>query len=99
MARRKIIWSHHAQIKLYGILEFYIERNKSKIYSEKLYKTIYKEIKILLKQPDIGLKTDFENIRCLIVSDYMIYYESVNEGIIIHSVWDCRQNPDDIFIK
>jgi len=37
MAKRKIVWSHKAQIKLFQILDFYTERNKSNIFPQKLY--------------------------------------------------------------
>lgn len=36
MAKRKIVWSNRAKIRLYAILDFYIVRNKSKVYSIKL---------------------------------------------------------------
>ena len=99
MVKRRIIWSHRAKIKLYKILEFYIERNKSKLYSIKLYNKFNKELKLLLKHPDIGLKTEIDSVRGLIVDEYIIYYEVENENIIIHTVWNCRQNPEDLIIK
>jgi plasmid stabilization system protein ParE len=99
MVKRKIIWSHKSKIKLYRILEFYAERNKSKTYSQKLYRRFSKEIQYLVKQPDLGIKTDLDNIRGLIVEDYMIFYEITIDAIIIHTLWDCRQNPDDLIIK
>ena len=99
MAKRKIIWSHRAEIKLFKILEYYAERNKSRIYSAKLYQRLNKELKILLKQPDVGLNTEIESVRGLIVDDYILFYEYDNEKIIVHSIWDCRQNPDDLKIK
>jgi plasmid stabilization system protein ParE len=99
MVKRKIIWSHRAEIKLFRILEFYTERNKSRTYSAKLYQRLNKEIKILLKQPDIGLNTEIESVRGLIVDDYILFYEYDNEKIIVHSIWDCRQNPDNLKIK
>ena len=99
MVKRKIIWSNRAQIKLYGILEFYIERNKSKVYSKKLYRILYKELKILLKHPGLGIKTDFDNVYCIIIGDYMIYYELVNEGVFVHAIRDCRQDPHDRQLK
>ena len=61
MAKRKIVWSDRAKKRLYGIFEFYIERNKSKSYSIKLYKLLNKEVKLLLKYPDLGLKTSEES--------------------------------------
>ncbi|MCX6326330.1 MAG: type II toxin-antitoxin system RelE/ParE family toxin [Bacteroidia bacterium] len=99
MAKRKIVWSNRAKIRLYAILDFYIKRNKSKVYSNKLQKLISKEVNLLLKQPDLGLKTSEETTRGLIIQDYIVYYEITDEKIIIHSIWDCRQNPDDKIIK
>ena len=99
MAKGKIIWSQTARIKLYQILDFYIERNQSKTYSSKLLQKINKELKTLLKQPDIGIKTEVESVRGLIIEHYIFYYELQNKNIIIYTIWDCRQNPNDLIIK
>lgn len=99
MGKRKIIWSHRAQIKLFEILEFYTERNKSKAYSIKLYKKIRKELSLLNKQPELGIKTELTLVRGLIVDEYVLFYEITTDQIIVHTVWDCRQNPDDLIIK
>jgi len=99
MAKRKIIWSHRAEIKLFKILEFYAKRNKSRTYSAKLYQRLNKELKILLKQPNVGLNTEIESVRGLIVDDYILFYEYDKEKIIVHSIWDCRQNPANLSIK
>lgn len=99
MAERKIIWSHRARIKLYAILEFYAERNKNKVYSAKLYSKFNREIKLLIKHPDLGIKTQTEFVRGLIVDEYIIYYEHHQDNIIIHTIWDSRQNPDSLIVK
>ena len=99
MAKRKIVWSNRAKKRLYGILEFYIIRNKSKTYSNKLQRLINKEVKLLLKHPDLGLKTTEETTRGLIIENYIIYYEITDDKIIIHTIWDSRQNPDSKIIK
>jgi toxin YoeB len=99
MAKRKIVWSNRAKKRLYGLLEFYAERNKSKSYSIKLYKLLNKEVKLLLKYPDLGLKTSEESVRGLIIDTYIIYYEVTEDKIIIHTIWDCRQDPDSKIIK
>ena len=99
MAKRKIVWSNRAKKRLYGILEFYIERNKSKSYSIKLYRLFNKEVKLLIKYPELGLKTTEPSVRGLIINDYIIYYEVTDDKIIIHTIWDCRQNPDSKIIK
>ena len=99
MAKHKIIWSHKAEIKLYEILEFYADRNKSKTYSAKLYQRLNKELKLLLKQPDLGLNSETESVRGLIVDNYVLFYEIENKLITIHTIWDCRQNRKDLRIK
>ncbi|MEI7831506.1 MAG: type II toxin-antitoxin system RelE/ParE family toxin [Prolixibacteraceae bacterium] len=95
MAQRKIIWSHRASVKLLSILEFYTERNKSKDYAKKLHQKFNKELQILLKQPNLGLRTEMETVRGLIVDEFILFYEFDKDHIIIHTVWDCRQKPDD----
>jgi plasmid stabilization system protein ParE len=99
MVKRKIIWSHKAKIKLFQILEFYTERNKSIAYTKKLYTTFNKELSVLLKQPEIGIKTDIESVRGLIVDEFILFYEIISDKVVVHTVWDCRQNPDNLLIK
>lgn len=98
MAKRKIIWSHKANIKLFEIFEFYTKRNKSSKYSARLYNRFKKELSLLDQNPEIGIKTDLENVRGLIVEDFILFYEVTSTRVIIHTVWDCRQNPDDLKI-
>lgn len=99
MAQNKIIWSHRARIKLYSILEFYADRNKSKVYSAKLYTRFIKETKLLAKHPNLGIKTEIESVRGLIVGEFIIYYEHQDNTIIIHTIWDSRQNPDNLPVR
>ena len=97
MAKRKIIWSH--KIKLFEILDFFAERNGNTFYSKKLFSRFSKELNLLKKQPEIGVITDLEDVRGLIVGDYILYYEITPESIVIHTVCDVRQNPEDLKIK
>ena len=99
MAKRKIIWSHRARIKLFEILNFYVDRNKSKKHSEKLYKKFTETLRLLQKHPDLGKKTDIDSVRGIIVGDYILFYESTKDTLIIHVLWDTRQNPDKLKIK
>lgn len=98
MGKRKIIWSHRAQIRLFQILEFYAQRNQSKIYSLKLNIAIKKQLSQIQRQPEIGIKSEIESVRGLIFDNFIIFYEVLSNQIIIHSIWDCRQNPEDLKI-
>ena len=99
MVKRKLIWSQNAKIRLFEILDFYNDKNRSSIYSKKLYKKITKEISTLKKYPETGVKSNLESIRGLIIDAYIVFYEFNNEHVIIHTIWDSRQNPNNLKIK
>lgn len=99
MAQRKIIWSHRANIRLFQILDFYSTRNKSTAYSQKLYKRFVQKLSILTQHSEIGAPTEEHNIKGLIVDDFILFYEITTDKIIVHTVWDNRQNPDDLKLK
>jgi plasmid stabilization system protein ParE len=99
MVKRKLIWSHNAKIKLFKILDYFNDRNKSNTYSKKLYAKFAHEINALMKHPDIGVKTDLDAIRGLIITNYIFFYEIGENNIIIHTIWDTRQNPENLKVK
>lgn len=98
MGKRKIIWSHRARIKLFQILEFYAARNQSKAYSVELNAAIKKQLSQILKQPEIGIKSEIEFVRELVFDNFIIFYEVEPTQIIVHTIWDCRQNPEELNI-
>ena len=93
MAKR-VIWTSQADRIFTKILEFYIERNGSKAFSRELNNQVNSLISILAKQPFLGTKTEIENVRVFIKGDYKIFYQIEVEKIVIHLVWDGRQNPE-----
>lgn len=98
MADRKITWSPRAKLRLFDIYSFFNNRNKNKIYSLKLSKIFKAHVIRLKKLPEIGVETNRENVRGLTVGDYIIYYKVEPYEIIILTVWDSRQNPEDLKI-
>ncbi len=95
MAKR-IIWSRQAQNDRINILEFWIDHNQSPTYSIKLNQLFKEAVKLIAKFPDIGKPTDMENVKGKIVRDYYIYYEVKGDALHILTVWDTRQNPDEL---
>jgi len=79
-------------------MEFYSKRNKSKIYSIKLYTRFKKELFTLSKQPEIGIKTEIASVRGLIVDNYILFYEFDKGKIHVLTLWDSRQNPDELLL-
>jgi plasmid stabilization system protein ParE len=95
MAKIKIEWSSEARLDLFDILDFYIRRNGTAVYSKRLNSKINNSIKLLSRNPLIGTKTDLDSVRALITGDYQIIYEIFDQLILIMMVWDCRRNPED----
>ena len=98
MAKREVIWTKNSEIQLQEILVFFTKRNKSGLYSRKLYKKFKKELTTISKNPELGIKTKLDQIRGLIVEEYILFYKIHEDRIIILKVWDCRQNPDKLNI-
>ena len=96
MGKGKIIWSPSAKSKLFEILDYYAYRNKSKTFSVKLYNRFKKDLSNLLKHPELGLKTELDSVRGLIVQNFIFFYEINEKDIIVHTLWDSRQNPDEL---
>ncbi|WP_288434871.1 type II toxin-antitoxin system RelE/ParE family toxin [uncultured Chryseobacterium sp.] len=91
MAKRKVIWTVKANKERKEILEYWILRNNSKIFSIKLNKLILYNVGLLADHPTIGRKTDVEKVRVKIVRDYLIFYEFSSSELIILSIWDERR--------
>ncbi len=98
MAKREVIWTKNSEIQLQEILEFFTKRNKNGNYSRKLYKRFKTELNIVSINPELGIKTKLDQIRGLIIEDYVLFYEIQEGRILILKVWDCRQNPDSLSI-
>lgn len=94
MAKRKIVWTQKANFERKDILEYWINKNKSKIYSMKLNKLFIESLKILSEHPNIGRQTSDNNTRVRIVRDYLIFYEVTKTEIIIQSIWDGRREEN-----
>jgi len=92
MAKRKIVWTQKANVERKDILEYWINKNKSKTYSIKLNKLFIESLKLISEYPNIGRKTSNANTRVSIVRDYLIFYEANKKEIIVQSIWDGRRD-------
>jgi plasmid stabilization system protein ParE len=90
---KKISWTPRAQLDRLEILEYWANRNKSKLYSRKLYKSFEANIKLVANNPKLGKPTKFESVRVIVVGDYDIYYYLTENQIEIAAIWDTRRNP------
>ncbi|OPB87111.1 type II toxin-antitoxin system RelE/ParE family toxin [Elizabethkingia ursingii] len=99
MAARKIVWAQKANLERKAILEYWIERNKSKKFSIKLNKLIISTIKQIAETPSIGRKTDLENVRVKIIHDYLLFYEFDEDYLKVLALWDGRRDESSLQMK
>jgi len=95
MAERKIIWTENAIKNRTDIFDYWNKRNKSKTYSEKLYKEFIEAINLLKNNPEIGVVSNYE-FRHLLVRNYLIFYFIKDFEIVILKVWDGNRNPRNL---
>jgi plasmid stabilization system protein ParE len=95
MVKRKIIWSVEAKEDLYRILAYYTLRNRSKSYSVKLNRKLKEGVNLLLNHPELGIITADESVRGFNIESYIVFYENTRDEVIIHTIWDTRQNPEN----
>lgn len=94
MVKREVVWTVNAENKLFEILDFFTERNKSDTYSLHLYDRFEKELEGVAYHPGIGIKTSLDQIKGLIMAEYILFYEITEDKVIVLKVWDCRENPE-----
>ncbi len=65
----QIEWTPDAKIHLNEILEYWIDRNGSNLYSQKLYESVKLVLLVLSKYPESGQETENEFVRSRIVKN------------------------------
>ena len=93
MAKRKVIWSFDSSMELIEIIQFYNNRNKSKDYSRKLYKTIQFELKNLDFSISMPQKTSDKKLFYFTVKHIFVGFDIIENDLNILVIIDERRNP------
>ncbi|MBK9451894.1 MAG: type II toxin-antitoxin system RelE/ParE family toxin [Bacteroidetes bacterium] len=96
----KIVWSPQAQADRRQILAYWLERNKSPVYSRKLQSMFVVQARnlLVLVQSGLGWKghpTSDPEVRYIFVRDYKLFFEYSEEELHILRIWDARRNPEN----
>jgi plasmid stabilization system protein ParE len=86
MAKIQIIWSRTAIKKLYAILESEIRKGNARSFSKNIFKTISKQISLLINQPYLGQNTSDASVYGMITGSYIILYGISDGRIVIHTI-------------
>ena len=95
MAKR-LKWATSAKIQRQEILDYWIKRNQSKIYSRKLNKLFNECAEMILLYPEIDIKIPNINCRKRLIRDFYFIYTITENEIEIVTIWDTRQNPEKL---
>ena len=93
MDEKEIRWSFKAIHDKIDILDYWINRNKSKTYSRKLDRLFDRKLSSAAKNPETGKRTDYKDIRLKILSHYLIFYRIQEKYIEVVRIWDSRRDP------
>ena len=97
--RRKIIWTIIARTTRNSIFSYWSNRNKSNLYSKKLFVLFNETLERIAINPEASIATNAENIRAVLVRDYYLIFEINEFTIKVLDIWDTRQNPQNFPIK
>ena len=96
---RRLIWSVEARNSRKNIFDYWNNRNKSKIYSNKLNTLFNENLKIVSKLPEFGHPTKTTSTKFVIISHFEIIYKITTTEIVVLDIWDSRQNPQNFPIE
>ena len=97
--RREIIWTIIARTTRNSIFSYWNNRNKSNLYSKKLFVLFNETLERIAQFPQTSLATNSSNIRYVLVRDYYLIFEISELTINVLDIWDTRQNPQNFPIK
>ena len=92
----EIVWTAKAQSELEGLLMYWKKRNQSNIYSLKLNALFQEKLQLLAKMSYLGRKTDIQGVYVKIIREYLLFYEIVENKLVILTIRDSRQNPQKL---
>jgi plasmid stabilization system protein ParE len=92
MAKTVVVWTETAMRQRREILKYWTVRNGSTKYAEKLIKLTKERIEIILKNPNAFKLSLYPETRESAMGNFSIYYQFLNEQLIITAFWDNRQD-------
>ena len=93
MAKRTVVWTETAVRQRREILKYWVKRNGTKTYAEKLIKLTAEQIKVIQSNPKLFKKVDFEDTHVSALGHFSIFYKFNKDSLIITAFWDNRQDP------
>jgi plasmid stabilization system protein ParE len=98
MAKRTVVWTETTSQQRREILKYWVKRNGTITYAEKLVKLISEQIKVIALNPTLYRKADFPNTHVSVLGYFSLFYKYNKITIIITAFWDNRQDPKKLLL-
>ena len=92
----KVKWTNKARNEWVEILNFWITHTQSNSFSKKLNKLLRQNIKTISQYPYIGKQTNQTQVFIKIVKHYLVYYEVLEDSILILTILDSRRDIESL---
>jgi plasmid stabilization system protein ParE len=92
MVKRAVVWTLTASKQRREILKFWVEKNGSTSYSERLIVLIRVRVNIISKNPYSFRKTNFKDVCISSLGHFSLLYRITDKELIIVGFWDNRQD-------
>ena len=96
MAKRAVVWTKTAARQRREILKYWVKRNGTTTYAEKLIKLTSEQLKIIQSNPKLFKTADFPDAHVAALGHFSIYYKFTKDQIIVTAFWDNRQDPKSL---
>lgn len=96
MAKRAVVWTKTAARQRREILKYWVKRNGTTTFAEKLIKLTSEHIKIIQNNPKLFKTADFPGTHVAALGHFSIYYQFTKDKIIVTAFWDNRQDPKSL---
>ncbi len=91
---RKIEWTFRAKKEFDNTFNYWINHNKSDIYSQKLLDETLRKVNLIAENPLVGEVVLKNYRRVLVLENFSIVYRTNRNIITINAFFDNRRNPN-----
>ncbi|MBK7131167.1 MAG: type II toxin-antitoxin system RelE/ParE family toxin [Crocinitomicaceae bacterium] len=75
MVKRTVVWTNTAVIQRREILKYWIERNGTTLYAEKLIKLIAEQISVIHKNPYSFKSVNYPDTHVSVLGHFSVFYK------------------------
>ncbi|WP_459072826.1 type II toxin-antitoxin system RelE/ParE family toxin [Halocola ammonii] len=96
MVEKTVHWSLRANRDKLAIFEYWINRNRSITYAQKLERLFNEAMKLAATFPEAGTPTNTKKVRYRQIRHFKIFYQISEKSLIVLLIWDDRRDTANL---